>query len=381
MWVKEIDPFSTTSSVNSVMMPVRLIMNNKTLTVMEGVSFDKTVHIFNLGDTDILQQVQKGCFVLEEKNGNINGENKFDMEFCPFGISGKGSDWMHEWDYDFNLFKHQCAVPRYNTAGELDPEEEAALNEKVNQMKVDVINKKEKNIYHAQEEEKVEEENNQLDNDELEVVAKEFDFEEMAMKEEEEKEGNAQEELTKELEKEKEKRECLLKRIKQKEIENQYNLAKEFDQKSLEEDKSEQQKLIKIKRNQMKTRLEALRARAKRREDLIKQKIKTVRFEMGHDIDKAYKKAPLDQCKFEDTKDKKYCNAKFSTDPISYGNCLEKSNDKETFCVFCCENEIGAVYIDSRQTCADKCLGKIQETDNPQKWFFGMPLGGVNNIV
>lgn len=365
-------------------MPVRLIMNNKTLTVLEGVTFDKTVHIFNLQDTSLAQVRDKGCFTLEEKlSPALSGSDKtFSMSFCPFGLVDKNkAGWVNEWDYDYNLFKYQCAVPRYNVSMELTPQEEEEVNNKLNQAKVDIIGKKEKNIVQQQDEDRIEELHNRLDNDELEVVAKTFDFEEMAMKEEEEKEKNAQDNLAYTLDKEREKRECLLKRIKQKEIENQYNLAKQFDQKTANEDMEDQQRLIKIKRNEIKSKLELLRARAKRREDLLKQRIKTVRYSMNNDISKAYRRS-TGVCNFEDTKEKKYCNARFSTNPVEYGNCLEKSKDKDSYCIFCCEQEVGAMYIDQREECSNKCKGEVEEVKSgPQKWFYGMPLSGMASQI
>jgi hypothetical protein len=352
-------------------MPVRLVMNNKTLTIMEGVTFDKTVHIFNLEDSDLVQ-TQKSCFKVKDHSTGQNSYS-FDMNFCPFGV-GKSTEWSNEWDYDFNLFKYQCAVPRYNTTLDLNNSEEDELKNKVNQMKVDIIKEKEKKIISEQEDEEVYKRQKNLDNDELEVIAKEFDIEKLMEKEEREKELLEEDGMALELEKEKEKRDCLLKRIKQKEIENQYNLVRENDQKSLDEDKKEAQRLITIKRARMTAKLQQARERAERRKRKLENEIKTVRYEISEDVHNAYKKSHY-ECKFIPN-DLKYCKSRNPTDPTEYGKCQEKSKDKESFCDYCCSKEIGSMYIDTRQICLDKCLGieGVDSNNYPQKWFLGLDL-------
>ena len=65
-------------------MPVRLIMNNRTLTVLEGTEYDQQLHTFNLPYTKIYQlNNRRDCFGIEEERpARLNHPAK--MIFCDF---------------------------------------------------------------------------------------------------------------------------------------------------------------------------------------------------------------------------------------------------------------------------------------------------------
>ena len=356
------------------MMPVRLIMNNQTLTVMEGVTFNKAVHVFNLENTDFLESISyKSCFTIKEEPAN-GSDYDFTMIFCPFGIGKRGDEWMNEWDYDFNLFKHQCQTPRYNTTLELTRQEEEDINNKLNQMKVDIIKDKEKKIIQEQDDEKVIKEKEEDEINELKAIEKEFKLEQLLEKEEEEKEAKQEEDLLKEIEKEKEKRHCLLKRIKEKEIENQYNLMKLVNVKGKDEDKEEAKKMISIRRAELIKKLADKKSLADRRKRRLTNELKTVRYQMKDDINAAFKSSGH-ECKFV-ANDFSYCKARFFKDAEKFMKCKQASNDKDEYCNLCCSEEYGGMYQDKRQECYNKCAG-VEEfggSDAPQKWFVGLNL-------
>ena len=138
-------------------MPVRLIMNNRTLTVLEGTEYDQQLHTFNLPYTKIYQIInRRDCFGIEEERpARLNQPAK--MVFCDFN-AGKthGVEWVNEWDYDFNLFKYQCSTPKdwksFNKT--LNSQEENKLDNKMNQAKADIIKEKELKLQKQAEEER-----------------------------------------------------------------------------------------------------------------------------------------------------------------------------------------------------------------------------------
>ncbi len=80
--------------------PVRAIMNNRTITLFTGVEYETHVMTFNLIDTNLFRIKDKtNCFKLKSK------ENTVDL--CPFGCDNIKAA-VDEWDNDFNLFKNQC---------------------------------------------------------------------------------------------------------------------------------------------------------------------------------------------------------------------------------------------------------------------------------
>lgn len=357
------------------MMPVRLIMNNQTLTVMEGVSFDKAVHVFNLEDTEFFNTITyKNCFTLKEESMTSNSDD-FKMIFCPFGLSSSNNnEWINEWDYDFNLFKHQCQNPRLKTKLELTKEEEEDISRKLNQKKIDILKDKEKRILEEQEDEKVIKEKEQDEVNELKAIEKEFKFEELLEKEEEEKEQKQEEDIMRQIEKEKDKRNCLLKRIKEKEIENQYNLVKLANIKGKDEDKEETKKMITIRRAELIKKLADKKKLAERRSRRLKNELKTVKYQIKEDIEGAYKDSGR-ECKFV-ANDLSYCKARFFKEADKFMKCKEASSDKDEYCTLCCYTEYGGMLQNKRQECYNNCIGMkdVNTNDVPQKWFVGLDL-------
>lgn len=82
-------------------LPVRIVMNNETISVYTGETTDTLFMSFKLKMASFYRHtVRKDCFVIKET------ENK-KINLCQFTCNGKE---VEEWDYDFHLFKNQCAV-------------------------------------------------------------------------------------------------------------------------------------------------------------------------------------------------------------------------------------------------------------------------------
>jgi len=89
---------------NSISIPMRAVMNNATLTLYSGDETESLFMSFNLVSSRFIRSVKQGCFDIHES------KTKY-ATLCPFGCDDS-TKAVEEWDYDFNLFKHQCNYKR-----------------------------------------------------------------------------------------------------------------------------------------------------------------------------------------------------------------------------------------------------------------------------
>lgn len=90
--------------LSEITVPVRVLMNNETVSVYTGDSYESLFMSFKLRNVRFLRHaVREDCFVLKET------ENK-KVNLCSFSPGGGCKKEIDEWDYDFHLFKNQCAV-------------------------------------------------------------------------------------------------------------------------------------------------------------------------------------------------------------------------------------------------------------------------------
>ena len=86
-------------NLDRLQIPVRVIMNNQTIVLYGGDSYDSQIKSFNLKETEFKRSdIQKTCFILVSNEKNA--------ELCSLSLDNTNS--VEEWDYDFNLFKIQC---------------------------------------------------------------------------------------------------------------------------------------------------------------------------------------------------------------------------------------------------------------------------------
>jgi len=339
-----------------VQVPVRIIMNNRTLTVLEGTDYDNHLFTFNLKSSKFLRDINPNCWGIEEEKPTKVGEPK-KMKFCPFGLRSNAKEWVEEWDYDYNLFKYQCSSPldhkTFNNTMNPDGDDDDDLNNQMDNFKADLIRDKERKMQKAAEEDEVKNNEEKLNGLELEAIRKEFNMEEMLEKDEAQREKDDIGRVKEEVEKEKEKRACLLKTIKEKEMENQYNMMKEESSADLEEEKKNVKNDIIVKRNALSDKLNLMRRRAERRMRKYKQELKGVKSKISDDANSAYHKGGFD-CIFQ-SGDQNYCKARFIKNPVKFGDCIKSIHNRSEWCGVCCKEEIGSFYTAERSGCMRSC--------------------------
>ena len=329
--------------------PIRLVMNDKTISAYIDDTLQNRVVTFLLKDTVFIRITnEKRCFYLQ--SGVVK------HMFCQLD-SGTG-DFVEEWDYDFNLFKNQCFRKREHSTEQLPEEKrlEKEFQEKVNSIKLDIVTEKANLIKKKTEED---EENvlvqqiDQVRQTSQSAVAKEIKMEELLEKEEEAKESNETETLTMQIETEKKKEECLLRALKEKQIESQYNSAKAHAETIINQIKQDTQREIASKRLSVQKRIAALRKKQERKAAQLKGEIMTIRAKIAEKLKQVNKVGNKDQCKngLSDQARENYCQENFTDNYVKFTDC----KDASSFCYVCCENEFGDLHITERDSCYAQC--------------------------
>merc|ERR1712032_1161541 len=250
--------------------PVRAIMNNATVSLYTGDEVESMFLSFVIKQTSFHRASKQGCFQLYESS------NKY-ITLCPFGCENGSTQGLEEWDYDFNLFKYQCAYKKDDKdAREL----RRRLDDKINAAKgalmaeqADKIRKKTK-----KEEKKsmvvlVKKTNGIA----LQAIQKELNLEAMIQKEEEEKIEREKAEIMMNIEKERKKKQCVQNAIRERELENQYNLHAAEAEKQIQTIKKQTAQQVLIRRNALNSKLRLIRQKAEREKNKLKQKLQGVR--------------------------------------------------------------------------------------------------------
>ena len=131
--------------VENIQLPVRVVMNNRTLSIFSSTDYKSNLISFDLQQTTLApSKPHKNCFILTEGEGK---ETVRQAELCPFGFD-KVEEVFQEWAYDFNLFKFQCKTDKETI--DLDTADAKALNDKfkkkVEQANMDIVEEKSKLI-------------------------------------------------------------------------------------------------------------------------------------------------------------------------------------------------------------------------------------------
>jgi hypothetical protein len=368
-----------------IQIPVRVVMNLETLTAFSGLedsdkkaSYDLKTSVIQKSDRDPTCFIIKETGVYKKKNSEDEKSNVFKTEFCPFGATSD-EDLRNEWDYDFNLFKLQCHQNRgVRTFNQTEIEDE--LEGKKNQLRLDIINKKQlKAKLEVPQDEAVLEKTKQRS---LEAIRKEIKLERLIEKEMKDAQREALEIKAKEVEKENCKMEALEKAIKQKEIENQFNIRKGETNDRILKLESEVKEQIVIKRNRLKEKLARLKEISRQQIKGLDGQIQTIRLEMSNTMNELENnpevcseiKASSD---FETIKIQ-YCSKKFSADPEKFLKC--KSSDLNTLLYLCCDYETSLNDPDAY----DKCIAAVITDDSQTKarqmrfWWDAKDYMGTN---
>merc|ERR1712222_224170 len=348
--------------------PVRAIMNNATVSLYTGDEVESMFLSFVIKSTSFHRATKQGCFQLYESS------NKY-ITLCPFGCGNDNTQGLEEWDYDFNLFKYQCA---YKKDDKKAREMRRKLDDKINAAK---------NALMAEEGEKIRKKTKKdekekmvvlvkkTNNIALQAIQKEMNLEVMIQREEEEKIEREKQEIQANIEKERKKRECVMKSIKERELENQYNLHASEAQKQIQNIKKETAQQVLIRRNALNSKLRLIRQKAEREKNKLKQKLQGVRNSIADEIQDKYRKGDINKClvAMENTKHRNdYCIAHFSDDLSDLQYC----RDTTDFCTFCCDTEISDMFLQDRQQCYSKVCNALplpkrnDLTDLSGKWVF-----------
>jgi hypothetical protein len=334
--------------------PVRLIMNNKSISAYTDDSISTEVETLILDQTHFsIPSGKTSCFILSNKTRRI--------EICNLGNSNSIAhmNFVDEWKNDFDLFKNQCNNKEFNV--QLDPTQEKdlqnELNSKIEQAKLENISEKNKLIKIKSQLESP----NSIDKIQemgMLAVRKEMKFGELLINEENLKEKQEIDELTKKIKSEKAKEEMLMKSIKEKEMESELNLTKSKKEQELENIKEMLKKQIITNRESIKQKILLMRKRNERVKQKLKEELQDSKMKVAEKLSSINKEGDINSCfkptdsEQDNIKIQNYCKINFiESDPQKYSDCLKHDN----YCYTCCEREFGEILIKKRNQCYDKC--------------------------
>lgn len=340
---------STKEFSNYPKIPIRLVMNDKTITAYMDDTLTNKLQTYLLEQSHIIRKEgDKNCFLIQN---NIRND-----KFCMLD-SAKG-EFVEEWIYDFNLFKHQCKKDRAVSSLILSEEKrlENEFKSKIENVKLDIVQEKAQLIkkqVKETEKKKYVTKVDEVKKISLQAIEKEMRLEDLLQKEEESKEESESETLEKLVESEKKKEQCLIKAIREKQIENQFNTAKAQADRAIQQIAKATQQQILRQRQIMAKKVVEMRQKQKRKKAALKNEIMTIRTQIAERLQKINKLGSSDVCTIKDNPvaKTKYCNDNFSDNYIKHMDC-EKN---ESFCYVCCENEFGDLHAQLRDECYAKC--------------------------
>jgi hypothetical protein len=192
-------------SQQTMQVPVRVVMNNRTITIFAGEGYETHLDTFNILTSNLIvpdPNKVKGndinCFWINSEDGRA-------AHLCPFGCSSE-SKVVEEWRYDFNLFKYQCNYGHREQ--ELDMNLQKRLEGKLKAAKAAALAEAEddmKKKAQKSEERKLQTKIQQTNSVALQAVQKEINLEELIKNEEKEREVQEEEEMKQKIAAEQEK--------------------------------------------------------------------------------------------------------------------------------------------------------------------------------
>jgi hypothetical protein len=350
LYTKNLSKEQIRDDVEKVQIPVRVVMNNRTISIFGNEKYDSLIVSFDLKKSIFyFSKWNTQCFIIKEVNKKA--------ELCPFGHTENDSV-RKQWEYDFKLFQQKCyqELPLSHLQME---QLQNKLKDKIKSIQREVSLEKENILSRKlRNNEDIEYEKNLKKTNELafSAIKKELTMQELIKREEEEKELEEENEIKSEIDKEERKGEIFLQAIKQKEIEDQFNIKAETKQKELNAIKDEVTKEVIKKREGFTNLLKIMKKRADRKKMVLRSKLIGVRMDIASKMKDAYKNGDMNKCEngITNASDRNaYCSASFQDDFQLHQECLNSE-----FCVICCEHEYGSANLDSRQKCLDQVCNK-----------------------
>ncbi len=329
---------------NNPLIPVRLVMNEKTITAYLDDDLKNIVVTFLLDRSIFIKKDDNICFIIEDSSKS--------EKFCL--LDRTRGNFVEEWFYDFNLFKYQCKKDREKSSILLTEEKklENEFKKKIENIKIELIQEKADIIKKKVGEiEKVNLINQikEVRKISLNAIKKEMKLEDLLQKEEESREENESNMLENQILLEKKKEKFLLRSIKEKEIENQYNIAKAKAEQAIEQIKKNTQIQIANQRQTIAKKIIEMRKKQNRKKAELNNEIMNIRSNIAEKLKKINKIGNEVSCRDRKNKEN-YCNNNFSENYLKYQDCMNDS-----FCYVCCENEFGDLHVLERDNCYSKC--------------------------
>lgn len=328
------------------LIPIRLVMNDKTLTAYEDEDSREKKTTYLLEESRFIKtdDIRK-CFIIKN---NIS-QSKFCM------LSAAKGDFLEEWFYDFNLFKYQCRKEREKSDKFIVEEKklEKEYQEKINSVKMELVQSKAEAVkisFEEEERKKLEKKINQFRKMSFSAMEKELKLEDLLEKEEEFKQQSESETLEQQIAQEKKKEETLIKAIREKELESQLNVAKSQAEKAISEIRKNTQSQILQQRQKIAKRLLEIRQKNKRKNAQLKNQILSIRSNIAERLKTINRKGDLTTCMDSKNMDN-YCKKYFIDNFVKMNEC----NTKSSFCYVCCENEFGELHVVERDECYSRC--------------------------
>ena len=331
------------------MIPIRIVMTEKTFAAYQDDTLKSKIIDYNLSQAVMIKKSDGNCFVIQNNERND--------KFCMLD-SGKG-DFLEEWYYDFNLFKNQCQTKRAKSSLIFSEEKklEDEFKKKVAGVQASMVEEKASMIKKRVEQTETRKLVSKVDKVRkvsLTAIEKEQRLEDLLEKEESSREEDETSTFTQQIESEKKKEECLMKAIKEKEIENQYNIAKASAERAVEKITTETKKQITIQRENITKKIIEMRNRQKRKKAQLRSEVMTIRTQIASRLQTINKMGSTTTCissmKGESNREK-YCSEHFADNYIKFADCI----NKDSFCYVCCESEFGDLHVVNRDSCYTSC--------------------------
>jgi len=183
--------------MDSIQVPVRVVLNNRTITLFAGEDYDSHLASFVLQRSNVVADQKKSdCFFLNQDDGKT-------ARLCPFGCDS-ATKAVEEWSYDFNLFKYQCNYGHKEHQVDFNKK----LNDKIKKVKQTILEETQEEMKRKAEdgeEKKMETEVKKTNGVALQAIQKEINLEEMIKLEEQERERKEEEVMLLRIEDEKKK--------------------------------------------------------------------------------------------------------------------------------------------------------------------------------
>lgn len=182
-------------STETMQIPVRVIMNNRTVTIYAGDDIDTHLDAFNIASSSFMnEEVKEGaspssCFFIKSADGR-------EAHLCPFGCANGDTKIVDEWRYDYNLFKFQCN--HGHKEQELDMSLQRKLEAKIGDAKAALIAEAQMDVKkkaQISEEQKLQATVREVNTVALSAIQKEINVEELIKNEEKEREIKEEEEF------------------------------------------------------------------------------------------------------------------------------------------------------------------------------------------